>query len=140
MSRKIQVPNVEDKIGKKINYVVKYCFNNGLKGLGFEVKSRNVFRVIETEYGSIKQIINLQGGKYNEGSYGNFCINLSVLNSDILKLVSELNSFDYFKSRLEKIDVAVCQFRSRISSLLPSQPEEWWPTGIDYSQDLWFEI
>ena len=133
-------PLPTDKIGKKIDYITKDYMFEAIKTLGFKQKSRTLFRSITVNSIQIVQVINIQGDKWNTGSFGKFIINIGLYFPAISKLLIEIPYYKFLQPGLDRIDEAYCQIRARLSDVLPENNESWWLPEMIPQKEMWFII
>lgn len=102
-------------IGKHIDLVIKLALTETLKAAGFKKQART-FRRIEAD-GSIS-IINVQADKYNEGSRGDFVINLARYIPELADMAEE--------ARMEKPGEEHGHFRARLGHVMGQVHDVGW--------------
>lgn len=102
-------------IGKHIDAIIKAALAEPLKTAGFKKQAR-VFRRVAAD-GNI-EVLDIQSGKYNEGSRGEFTVNLGLYLPAIARMLGE--------ALQEKPTDVHCHFHMRIGHLLPDKQEDFW--------------
>lgn len=104
-------------IGKHIDLLIKLALTDGLKAAGFKKQARTFRRRLAD--GSV-QVIEIQSGKYNEGSQGEFTINLGLYLPAIAHMTGQ--------ALLEQPRACQCHIDDRIGHILPDRLcDYWWP-------------
>jgi hypothetical protein len=117
MVKPLTVPTADAKVGLKIDYIAKHI-GQVLAPLGFKRKGRTMV----AEHGEGPQrhwrIVNLQGNKWNEGSRGEFYVNLALQFPAIDRLVAQMPGQAWLLQQVELPDEAQGQVRARLDCLL----------------------
>jgi len=133
-------PPADAKIGRKIDYLVAGHVLPALVPHGFERKARTAWRAIGEGDGRVLQVVNLQGGKWNEGSTGEVCLNFGVQFVEALRRTAARPGNDWMADHVGVPDEAACHLRTRIDGTLPDARGAWWPESLGPRQDTWFRI
>lgn len=111
-------------IGKHINSIIQLALAQPLKAAGF-VKQARVFRRTLADGGI--EVVAIQGGKYNEGSRGEFTVDLGLYLPAIAALTGA--------AALENPQAWQCHIHTRIGHLMPHKQQDfWWPID-EHSND-----
>lgn len=133
-------PPADAKIGRKIDYLVAGHLLPALAAHGFERRARTVWRSLGDADARVLQVVNLQGGKWNEGSAGEVCLNFGVQFVESLRRAAARPGNGWMADSIGVPDEAACQVRARIGDTLPDAREAWWPDSLGPMQDTWFRI
>ncbi len=120
----LKTPAPGDKIGKKIVYLAK-TLAQALGPHGFELKARTLCRTSGLERLRRRDIVDLQGYKWNEGAEGAFFVNLSVQFPAVTEAVARMPSQAWRGPYVDRVDEVAGQVRRRLEVLLPAGTD--WP-------------
>ncbi|MCW7540441.1 DUF4304 domain-containing protein [Aquabacterium sp. A7-Y] len=132
MPRTPTPPDADARIGKKIEYVARRLGDH-LQAEGFERHGRTLVRTRGEGHGLHRQILHLQGSKWNEGSYGGFYVALSVLFPKVNASVATMPSQAWRADGADSIDEAAGQVRERLHEVLPPEGRAW-PGWHDFGE------
>ncbi|QYF93982.1 DUF4304 domain-containing protein [Massilia sp. PAMC28688] len=133
------VPAQDAKIGKKIDFLAAEL-GTAMAPLGFTRKSRKLWRDSGAGDERCFEIFDFQGGKWNEGSTGKFCINLGVQFPALLNITGQLLGEPWRTDIAQHPDTAAAAVRGRLDAALPAQREPWWVREMAAGRDIWFTI
>jgi len=102
-------------IANKIDAIIKESLAPLLKNNGFKKKARSFYR----EFDNRIELINVQASKWNQGSEGQFTVNVGVYYPE----VSEITDALPVKGMPKEYD---CTVRERIGLLTPGKKDKWW--------------
>ena len=111
------------EISKKIDEIIKIGIAPLLKGHGFKKKARNFYRSFDDRV----DIINVQASRYNEGTKGEFTINLGVY----FPAIAEITEAIPVKGIPKEYN---CTVRKRIGGVLDDRQDIWW--SVDTATNL----
>lgn len=117
-------PCPDDKIGKKINHLAK-VLGQALAPAGFKGSGRTLCRTCGEGRGRRRDIVDLQGYKWNEGAEGAFFVNLSVQFPALTEAVGRMPSQDWCLQYVKEVDEAAGHVRRRLEDLLPPEATDW---------------
>jgi len=113
--------NFPEKIGEKIDYIVKSHIYSELKKLCYKKQARTFYK--EMDNGDF-HVVNIQGNKWNQGKSGSFTVNLGFYPKE-LEDEFELFAFNKFpKNKFPKAHE--CPISERIGLLMPIGNDYWW--------------
>ncbi|GHA68418.1 DUF4304 domain-containing protein [Cognatilysobacter bugurensis] len=135
-----ECPAADAKIGRKIDYLVVGHLAPALAPLGFQRKARVLWRDEGEGEARVLQVVNLQGGKWNEGSAGEVCLNLGTQFVERMRRAAAQPGNEWMAGYVGVPDDAACQVRTRIGGTLPTTREAWWPDTLGPAQDTWLQI
>jgi hypothetical protein len=132
----IEVPEATAPVAKQIDYVGKRLAQL-LKPHQFARTSR-VFRrpILTGKKLDVLQVFNLQGSKWNQGSGGEFCINVGVYFAPLRGTLKQFKPW----GEVEELEPHECHYNLRIHELVPKKREAWWPNDLTPGRDSWFHV
>lgn len=132
----LELPEPSAPVAKKIDYVAKRLAQL-LKPHQFTRKSRTFRRtILSGKKVDVLQVFNLQGSKWNQGSEGEFCINVGVYFAPLNGTLKRLQPW----GAVEALQPHDCHFNLRIHELVPKKRAPWWPGELIPGRDSWFKV
>lgn len=122
MAKAPTVPDPQDKVGKKIDYLAARL-GQALAEQGFKRSGRNCVAAVGDGVQRHWRIVNLQAGKWNSGAEGEFHVNVSLQFPAVLAVLAKAPGAQWWAEYIDKPDEAAGQMRVRLPELVPSPAE-----------------
>ena len=112
----------------KIDNVIRDWISPLLKAEGFRKKGQRFWKIFDDHV----WVIEIQRGRYNEGSNGEFTINLGVYFPEWVRALSEIPRFNHWLPVKELPAESDCFIRERLDCLVHMNPDgsylgdKWW--------------
>lgn len=122
MAKAPSVPDPQDKVGKKIDYLAARL-GQALAEHGFKRAGRNCVATVGEGVQQHWQIVNLQSGKWNSGPAGDFYVNVSLQFPAVIAVLAKAPDAQWRNEFITKPDEAAGQMRARLEQLVRSASE-----------------
>ncbi len=117
----MKIPESEKKCGVKIDFVARHL-GTVLAPHGFGRKGRKLFAAVGVGNERHWQILQLQAGKWNEGPYGDFFVNLAVQYPELTRLSARRTGLEWLTQYIDQVDESLGQVRQRLGYLQSQLP------------------